>query len=212
MNSGALILIGEALVVYLLVLLTHALRHRVGLAPFYALLGGITAVMSWVTDAGVQVEVGGITFLVGSTVFYTALLLAVFVVYVFDGPVPTRTAILTVAGVSALVPVIAVVLHMQMNLTGHGNPASVPLPSLRINAASVLTTVADLVFLAMFWEFLGKQMPRIGLWSKAFVALLGVMSLDVLLFSTGAFFGRPEYLSIMKGTFFSRLADQHQRT
>ena len=85
MNSDVWLLTLEALAVYLLVLWAHSLRTKVGLGPFYALLGGITAVMSGVTDAGVSVDVGGIRFMVGSTVFYTALLLGVFVVYVSTG-------------------------------------------------------------------------------------------------------------------------------
>jgi hypothetical protein len=71
MNSELFVLIGEAIVVYFLVLWAHSLRIRFGLAHFYALIGGLTAVMSWVTDAGVKVSLPGITLLVGSTVFYT---------------------------------------------------------------------------------------------------------------------------------------------
>jgi len=63
--------------------------------------------MSWVTDAGLKIQVAGITFFVGSTVFYTSLLLGVFVVYVFDGPRATRIAISTIVGVSIMVPLIA---------------------------------------------------------------------------------------------------------
>ena len=95
MTNAWMILIAEALAVYLLVLGAHALRGRYGLSFFYALMGGLTAIMSWVTDAGVSVQVGPVTFMVGSTVFYTALLLGVFVVYVFDGPRATRVAIAT---------------------------------------------------------------------------------------------------------------------
>ena len=98
MTYEVIILIAESLVAYLLVLGAHAIRHHVGLAHFYALIGGLTAVMSWVTDAGVVVDVAGISFMVGSTVFYTSLLLAVFVVYVFDGVRATRVAISTVMG------------------------------------------------------------------------------------------------------------------
>jgi PAS domain S-box-containing protein len=205
MSSAVTLLIIEAVFVYLLVLWTHSLRARAGLGPFYAMLGGVTAVMSWVTDAGVQVEAAGITFMVGSTVFYTALLLGVFVVYVFDGPRSTRIAILTIAGMSILVPVIAAVLHVQMRITGHALLGYVPLPSLRINTASVLATIADLIFLAMAWEFLGRPQLQIKTWLRAFLTLLGVMWLDVLLFATGAFAGTPNYLSIMSGTFLSRL-------
>src|ERR1700728_1878697 len=156
MKSELFILIGEAIAVYFLVLWAHSLRSRFGLAHFYALTGGLTAVMSWVTDAGVKVVLPGVTLMVGSTVFYTALLLGVFVVYVFDGPHATRIAISTIAGVSIMVPLIALALHMQMRLSNAPPISYVPIPTLRINVASVIATVADLIFLAIAWEFLGK--------------------------------------------------------
>jgi len=204
MEREALVLFLEAIGVYFLVLGAHSLRRRFGPVHFYALIGGITAVMSWVTDAGLQVEVAGITFVVGSTVFYTALLLGVFVVYVFDGPRSTRIAISTVVGVSVMVPLIAAALHFQAGLVPNGSIAHVPLPSLRINTASVLATIIDLVFLAIAWEYLGRPTLGMRLWMRAFMTLLGVMWLDVILFASGAFAGQPEYLSIMKGTLVSR--------
>jgi uncharacterized PurR-regulated membrane protein YhhQ (DUF165 family) len=143
--------------------------------------------------------------MVGSTVFYTALLLAIFVVYVFDGPRATRIAISTVAGVSIMVPIIALVLHFQMEITGHPRLGFVPMPNLRINAASVVATVADLVFLGVAWEFLGKTKLISQLWLRSFLTLLGVMWLDVLLFATAAFAGTPGYRNIMMGTLLSRL-------
>lgn len=204
MNQSLLILIAEALLVYFLVLWAHAQRHRFGTAHFYALMGGLTAVMSWVTDAGMKVVVGSVTFYVGSTVFYTAILLGVFVIYVFDGPRITRIIISTVVGVSAMVPFIAAVLHVQSILLDGAPLLGVPIPSLRINSASVLTTLVDFVFLAMAWEFFGKPSLQIRLGLRTFLTLLGVMLLDVLLFSTGAFAGTPDYLSIMQGTMISR--------
>jgi uncharacterized PurR-regulated membrane protein YhhQ (DUF165 family) len=205
MPNELLILIFEALAMYALVLWAHSLRHRIGLSFFYAILGGLTAVLSWLTDAGVAVHIGGVTFMVGSTVFYTAVLLGVFVVYVFDGPRATRIAIGTVAGVSVLVPLIAMAIRFQVELAGEALSIYVPQPSLRINAASVFATVTDLVFLAIAWEFLGKARVHVGLWLRGFLTLLGVMWLDVVLFSTGAFLGSSEYLGIMQGTALSRL-------
>ncbi len=206
MNQDLVILVFESMAIYLLVLGAHAMRHRFGSAPFYTMLGGITAVMSWVTDAGVQIEVAGLTFMVGSTVFYTSLLLGVFVVYVFDGPRATRIAILTVAGVSALAPLIAAVLHLQMEILNAAPLGYVPLPSLRVNIASVVATVLDLIFLAMAWEIFGSPLIRKNIWFRSFLTLLGVMWLDVILFSTGAFSGTSGYFSIMEGTLYSRLA------
>lgn len=204
MKSELFILIGEAIGVYFLVLWAHSLRSRAGLAHFYALLGGLTAVMSWVTDAGVKVILPGVELMVGSTVFYTALLLGVFVVYVFDGPRATRIAISTVAGISVIVPIIALILHTQIKLSDSPPMGHVPIPSLRINTASVVATVADLIFLAISWEFLGKPRINLPLWLRSFLTLLGVMWLDVILFSTGAFAGTTGYSQILTGTLVSR--------
>jgi len=199
------ILIIEAMAVYMLVLWAHSLRGRYGHACFYALLGGITAIMSWVTDAGAKIQIFDLTFVVGSTVFYTSLLLGVFVVYVFDGPRSARIAISTVAGVSILSPVVAAVLHVQMGAGGNPPLLPVPMPSLRINTASVIATLIDMFFLAMAWEYFGRPNLKIKLGLRTFLTLLGVMWLDVLLFSTGAFAGSPAYLSIMKATLLDRL-------
>ncbi|MCZ7592161.1 MAG: hypothetical protein M5U15_08380 [Kiritimatiellae bacterium] len=206
MDSALLVLICEALLVYALVLWAHSLRHRFGLIHFYALMGCITAVMSWTTDAGLRVVMdSGLTFNIGSTVFYTSLLLGVFGIYVFDGPRPTRVLISTVVGISALVPFIALVLHFQDALISGATLQNVPMPSLRINSASIFTTLVDLVFLAIVWEMLGQPALRIKLWSRTFFTLLGVMWLDVALFSTLAFAGTPHYLGILTGSLISRL-------
>lgn len=204
MTNELLILIAEAIAVYFLVLWAHSLRGRLGLAHFYALIGSLTAVMVWVTDAGVRVNIPGVSFMVGSTVFYTALLLGVFVVYVFDGPRATRIAISTIIGVSIMVPVVTLVLHWQLRISVPEAVNYFPPQSLRIYTASVLAAFADLVFLAIAWEFLGQPKLNVRLWLRAFLTLLGVLWLDVILFSTGAFAGTPDYLKIMSGTFLSR--------
>jgi len=204
MNNEVIILVLEAIIVYFLVLFAHALRHKFGPVHFYALIGGLTAVMSWVTDAGMAVTLNGIRFNVGSTVFFTSLLLGVFVIYVFDGPKVTRVIISTIVGVSAIVPLIAMFLHMQNALISDIPLQDVPRPSLRINSASVFTTFVDLIFLAIVWEFLGKKDIKLKLGVRTFLTLLGVMWLDVLLFSTLAFAGTPGYLPILKGTLVTR--------
>lgn len=150
-------------------------------------------------------EAAGITFLIGSTVFYTSLLLGASILYVFDGPRSTRIAIATIAGVSALTPIVASVLHVQMGFTAQGLVVSIPVPSLRINTASVLTTIVDLIFLTIAWDFLGKTKLQANAWLRTYLTLLGVMMLDVILFNTGAFLGTSNYLDIMQGTMTTRI-------
>ncbi len=201
MNNSVAILAVEAMAVYLLVLGAHALRLRFGMALFYALLGGITAITAVVTDAGLSVQMGGVKFMVGSTVFYTSLLMGAFVVYVFDGPGPMRVTILTVVGVSLLTALTLATVQWQ----GLTQRTPLPTPTLRGNVASVVTMVADLLFLAMAWEFLGRARRRVRMGVRAYFTLLGVLLLDMALFSAGAFGGTPDYLRILAGTFFSRV-------
>ena len=201
------ILICEAVVVYLLVLFAHSLRNRLGLAHFYALIGSLTALMIWSTDSGVSVMLLNMPLCVGSTVFYTALLLGVFVVYVFDGPRATRIAISTIIGVAILVPLITLVLHWQIaNVDGPRTVDHFPPQSLRNYVSLVVAALADLVFLAIAWEILGRPELRARLWVRVFLTLLGVMWLDVALFATGAYYGSRDYLQIISGLFVSRLA------
>ncbi|MCG3171257.1 MAG: hypothetical protein CALGDGBN_02857 [Pseudomonadales bacterium] len=203
MTELAMLLAGTMLI-YLLVLSAHGLRHRYGLALFYATLGGLTAIMAWTTDTGLALDVNGIRFVIGSTVFYTALMLGVFVIYVFEGPAATRIAILAVLGMSILTPLTLAAMRFALEMTGN-SPASIPAPGVRLNAASALTTLIDFVFLAIVWEYLGKLSIDLRLGVRAFLTLLGVMCLDVLLFATAAFAGTPGYLAILAGTLSSRL-------
>ena len=204
MNLSVLLLGLEAIIAYLFVLGAHSLRRRFGQGYFYALLGGMTAVMAWVTDAGFQIDVSGITFVVGSTVFYTALLLGVFVIYVFDGPGMARIAISTVLFVSILTPLTAALLHFHADLAGF-DLSWIPRPGLRINAASAAATFLDLIFLGAAWELLGKPRLKLPFWLRTYWTLLSVLWLDVLIFTTGAFAGSENYLNIMQGTLLSRL-------
>lgn len=206
MVSQILVLACEAIAIYFLVLFAHSLRGRFGLAHFHALMGTLTAITVWSTNAGVRVDFPGISLIVGSTVFYTALLLGVFVVYVFDGPRATRVTISTIIGVCIIVPLITSALHWQIQLTGNAQVPYFPPQSLRDCVAGILTSIADLVFLAIAWEFLGKQRFNMPLWLRAMLTLLGVMTLDVFLFSTGARFGAADYFQVMAGTFLTRVA------
>lgn len=205
MNNAIILLFIEAIGVYVVVLAVHSIRLRFGLGLFYAMLGGITAIMSWVTDTGIRVEAFGVSFLVGSAVFYTALMLGVFVVYVYDGPRSYRVAIYTVVLISILAPLFSLLLRTQLSLSGQIPGNFFPAPSLRINTASVITTIADLVFLVTIWEFLGNTKLKIAIWVRTFLALLGVLWFDSLLFNTLAFAGTSNYLSILRGSMLDRL-------
>jgi len=198
-------LVGETSTVLLLIFLVHSLKKHYGLLPFYGLLGGLTVLMSWVTDAGLAVHYGGITFIIGSTVFYTSLLVGVFLAYIFDGPGAARVSIAVIAALSAVTPVTLMVLQGHIDPVNSHGALTLPVPDLRINVSSVITTILDMIFLGVMWEFLGRKHFRIPLWIRTFITFVGVMLLDVIIFNTGAFAGSASYGTILKGTLISRL-------
>lgn len=205
MNNHIGMLIAEALTVLFLIFLIHSLKGKYGLLPFYGLIGGLTVLMSWITDAGLAIQFHGVTFMIGSTAFYTSLLVAVFLVYVFDGPGAARISIAVIAGLSIITPVTSAVLHSHINSVEIPNALAIPVPDLRINSASVVATILDMIFLGVMWEFLGRKLFRIPLWVRTLITFMGVMLLDVVIFNTGAFAGSGSYYTIMKGTLFSRM-------
>ena len=103
-----------------------------------------------------------------------------------------------------MVPLVDAGLHLQMDMIGNVRMASVPAPNIHVNLASVIATLVDFLFLAVAWEYLGKSIINLKLWLRAFLTLLGVMWLDVFLFTSGAFAGDANYWSIMTGTLISR--------
>ena len=100
---------------------------------------------------------------------------------------------------------IALIVNLQMRMTNFEHIVFVPMPSFRINMASLFATISDMFFLAIAWELLGKSVLIKQLCIRSFLTLLCVMWLDVLLFTTGAFWGEESYFQIMKGTLMSRL-------
>ncbi|MCF6238734.1 MAG: response regulator, partial [Candidatus Marinimicrobia bacterium] len=150
------------------------------------------------------VELLGLSFFVSSTVFYTSLLLGVFVIYLFDGPVATRNSIVVIIAVSAMVPLINLGLNLQAELSGTPILANLPMANLRINSVSVIATLIDLIFLAILWEYLSKLTFNIPLYLRIYLTLLSIMWLDVLLFGTGAFAGSGFYWDYLKNTLLSR--------
>ncbi len=181
----------------------HALRRRYSLAFVYAILGMIIAT-AWIMPQTMAVRIGGMDFLVVSTVLYTCVLVGVFLCYVFDGPSAGRTAIAVVVGGTVLFPLSALLfrsLFLQVNPL-----SSCPFPPiLWINyTASILAILVDLLALTVVWGFLNRYRDRIPLGLSVFLSLLSIMWIDSLIFISMAFGSSPDYWSILQGTLVSR--------
>lgn len=205
MSLGLMLLLVEALVVYGLVFAVHALRDRFTLLPYYGLLAVLAATLRWTTDAGIEYQVGHLTLLLGSAVFLTSLLFGVFLLYLFDGVKAAQFGIYTVVAVSMLSPVAAKMFDYQLTEMDAEAAGRMFLSSPRVYVASTATMVFDFLCMSMVWEGLGRRGQSIPYLFRIGICLLTAYWLDAVLFSCGAFWGEPNFESILTGNLISRV-------
>lgn len=204
MPGSLLILVLAGLFTYGLVLGIHALRGRLSLAPFYALLGGLVVIMWCAHAAGLRLVLGDLVFPYSSTVCFTGLMLGLFVVYVFDGVRAARTAVLAVCGLSALVFAAGAVLPEPLPPDRQLLAGAVPTPPLRSVVSSIASLAADFVLLSLLWEWHRQRGRHQRLWLAVSTTLLAVLWTDTLLFITGAFAGDAGFVGRLKAGLLER--------
>lgn len=204
MSLGLILLLVEALAVYGLVFTVHAIRDRFTLLPYYGLLGVLAATLRWTTDAGIVYELGPLTLILGSVVFFTSLLFGVFLLYLFDGVKAAQIGIYTVVAVSMLSPLLAKIFYYQLSEMDAEAAGRIILGSPRLYVASTAAMVIDFLCMSMVWEVLGRRGNTIPYLFRIAICLLTAYWLDALLFSFGAFWGDPNLGSILSGNLISR--------
>lgn len=204
MSLGLILLLIEALAVYGLVFGVHAIRDRFTLLPYYGLLGVLAATLRWATDAGIEYQIGHLTLILGSVVFFTSILFGVFLLYIFDGVKAAQIGIYTVVAISILSPLVAKAFYYQLSEMDAAAADRIILSSARVYVASTAAMIIDFLCMSMVWEFLGVTRHRLPYLFRIGVCLLTAYWLDALLFSIGAFWGEAEFQSILTGNLVSR--------
>src|SRR5260221_13860176 len=112
MNSATVYLGLEAAVAFSIVIVVHALRRKTSLVYSYAVLA-FMRLASWAASPASLVSVGPFSLSVGSNVFFSAVLLGVFLLYVADGRRAGRVAVVVVVVTGLLYAWAALTLHAQ---------------------------------------------------------------------------------------------------
>lgn len=205
MSTGLLLLILEAIAVYFIVFAVHAARRRYTLVPYYVILGVLTSALRWTADAGISYHVGGLTLHLGSVVFLTSILLGVFLLYTFDGVKATQLGIYTVLAVSLLGPALAYLLRYQLSITDPASAERIIVGPPHAYLVSTAAMLFDFLCLTMLWELCNRYARTHLLVLRIFVCLWVALSLDAVIYATGAFGGQAAYVAILQGNLLSRL-------
>ncbi|MFL5308504.1 MAG: ATP-binding protein [Polyangia bacterium] len=191
----------EALIVFAVVLGTHALRRRTSLVFSFAVLA-FMRVSSWIATHDAMVSIGRLELNIGSNVFFSATLLGVFLLYVADGRFAGRAAVLVVVGTGLLYTLLSVVLHAQFPAF----PDSIfPASGARAGLASTAASLLDLVLLGMVWESLQRgRFAQAPLSMRVFCTLAAVFLADALVYVGLARAGGTGFVPELGGLLLSR--------
>ncbi|PTQ89976.1 diguanylate cyclase [Agitococcus lubricus] len=195
--------LAQTLIMFLMLLWAHTARQKMGLGLFYSLLGCLVVTSLWLSSAGLHLELSIYRFVIGFSVFYTSVLLAVFVIYVFEGPRVFR-AVMT--HLFILMIITTLILHsLSWQLPEQAGLSYLPLPTLRLLSAFLASMVIDVIFLAIAWEYFAKPKWPMNLWLNVFFTLSLFLLVDGLVWSVMVQLGSVDFVPTFTGTLFSRL-------
>lgn len=189
-----LLLVEATLVGGLLLLLFHR-RDDWGLSPLYVAMGGFQH-MQVVLATTVYIEVvPGVTVSPGSVVLFTATLFAVLLVYIHEDAIEARKLIYALVLANMSLAALSMATGLQLQSPATSNSFQLPLEyfvsDVRVIFVGTFCLFIDTILVIVVYEALNHR--RFGSFLRIFLTVTGVLCLDQLMFTTGAFIGTEGY-------------------
>lgn len=207
MQAHFALLIAEAVLCGGIVLLLFRLRHQLGMAPLYMVLGALQY-LQFVFASSLRVDVlPGITAGPATAVLFPLTIFVVLLTYVEDDATATRQFAYGVAICNVTLYGVAALAGQHVDLAGVSNPLHLPKALFqqpwRIMLASSVAIVLDMVATVVVFEWVGRRVTTVfvRLWSTAVV----VMALDAVVFSTLGFVESPAYRGLLLGSLLAKI-------
>ena len=207
MNSAAVGMLGiEMLGLAALVLGRFWLRRRFGLTPLYVSLGVFQPVQLMLS-ASVYVELWPGLAVSPGTLMFAASLLAILLVYIREGAVEARNVIYGIVGANLVMTLIMFEASVQLRTPGTSNFLAIA-PQLfsqgtRVTLVGTLMFYADVALLILVYTGMRGTFPRFP-FMRVLVTLVGVLVIDAIGFTTGAFFERTDYPALLLAAMTSK--------
>lgn len=206
-NAAVQVLLAQMLGLAGMVLLLFWLRRRISLTPLYVSLGVFQPVQVLLSSS-VYVELWpGISVSPG-TLMFAASLLAVLLVYIREDAIEARKVIYGIVGANLTMTLVMYGAGVLLRTPGTSNFLALA-PALfsqgaRVTAVGTLVLVADVALLIVLYTLLRRYFPRHP-FLRVLLTLTGVLVFDAVAFTTGAFFERSDYLSLLGAGMLSKL-------
>lgn len=190
----------QTIIFWIITVILYQKRSKITLIPIYAYIAALTIFTHNFSDLGFAINSNGLYFLISSSVFFTTLMFTVLFLYLLEGPRSARFALWTIVATSFFYIGIVYLLGLEVNVA---NWVQFDLNRIIYYFWSILAIILDILFLAIFWEFLSK-FRYLKLVFRVFIVMLGVFVLDSLIFVTGVFGSSGAYLEILRSDILVR--------
>lgn len=208
MNPVAVALLGlETLVLACLVLGLFWSRRVMGLVPLYAMIG-VFQPLQVILSASTYIEVAPGWPVSPGALMFAATMLATLVVYIREDIVEARrvTASVLVANIAMMLLLYATGWQMVSPAAVRmiELPAELFVQGTRVIVVGTVALVADVALLLALYASLHRVLARRPL-VRAWVTMTGVLVFDAVVFTTGVFVERPDYMRLLVTGIASKL-------
>ena len=199
-NIQLAIFCAEALIISLMVLFLFHMRSRFGLSPLYITLGVFQPVQT-ILVATVYVEIlPGVIVSPGSVIMFTASLFVILLVYIFEDVTETRKTVYGIVFANLIMTLLLMIFGAQLGLLDAVNflnlSREVLVRTARIMLTGTIVLFADTVILILIYEAIWRLITR-NIFLRIYLTITIVLIFDSLVFTTGVFYGQPDYLTLL---------------
>jgi signal transduction histidine kinase len=209
MIANLLLLIAETWVLGQVALVLHYRSARMGSGPLFMFNGCLATIVA--AQLGVFIEPSpGIILFISSSVYIPTILTSVLVLYVAEGANRTRRFIWGVLGVSLLFVMAQAMYRAHLLLPGGGTFVPVRAEALvldldlRVVAASLIAFGADMLVIAIFYQGMKNNFPRMSEWITIGLSFLASLWTDVIIFHIVADLGREDFIALLPGDLIAK--------
>ncbi len=193
------LVLAQTVFLLLLVGVAHRFRSRLGFEPLMALLVTVIVVVQWLSDVGSMVVADSLPFFIASIVFFPSVLVGLFFIFVFDGPMHTRKLFFGLV-IGEVLYALAVLFLWLLGLMP--DYLHLDMSWFQNHTFSTIAVIADFYFVTFVWSVMSKKESLLFL--KIAAVFFAVSCLDTTIFVFGAFWNNPAMWSILKADLITR--------
>jgi hypothetical protein len=198
-----LLLTAEIVFVAFALFTIFRLRDRLGLGPLFLLLGA-NQIMAELLATSVYFHLSPtVAITPGSVVLFPLALVAVLLVYLCEDIPKTRTLIFSIVLINIGGTIVLWMTALQMRVLDLHNTLGLPPALFAVNARLFLVgtviLLIDFFLLVILFQFMERKLSWIPVSLRSIFSLVLILVLDAFLFTTGVFWGDPNFEAILAG-------------